>query len=104
MIIDDAHVNPDRIRSFDQLRKEINAEHIRIIATCWESEVDQVLSALRLADQNVLHLDLIEANTMVEIIKSFGIESPNELIAVIRQQAAGPARTRRDTRRPLPKR
>ena len=89
VIIDDAHVNPDRIRSFDQLRKEINAEHIRIIATCWESEVDQVQSALRLADQNVLHLDLIEANTMVEIIKSFGIESPNELIAVIRQQAAG---------------
>ena len=89
VIIDDAHVNPDLIRSFDQLRKEIDAEHIRIIATCWISEVDQVRGALRLANQNVLHLDLIEADKMVEIIKSFGIEGPNELIATIRQQAAG---------------
>lgn len=89
VIIDDAHVNPDLIRSFDQLRKEIDAEHIRIIATCWISEVEQVRNALRLADQNVLHLDLIDADTMVNIIKSFGIEGPNELIATIRQQAAG---------------
>lgn len=89
VIIDDAHINPGLIATLLQLRKEIDAEHIRIIATCWVSEVDQVQSALRLADQNVLHLDLIEANTMVEIIKSFGIESPNELIALIRQQAAG---------------
>ena len=89
VIVDDAHVSPDMIRSFDQLRKEIGAEHVRIIATCWTSEVDQVRSALRLADQNVLDLDLIDADTMVKIIKSFGLEGPDRLIAIIREQAAG---------------
>ncbi len=89
VIIDDAHVKKDLIRTFDQLRKEIDAEHIRIIATCWTSFVAPVRSALRLADQNVLHLGLIDADTMVEIIKSLGIEGPNELIAIIREQAAG---------------
>ena len=89
VIIDDAHVNPELIRSFDQLRQEIDANHVRIIATCWASEVDSVQSALKLSDQDVLYLDLIDADTMVEIIKSFGIEGPNELIAIIREQAAG---------------
>ena len=89
VIIDDAHVNPELVRSFDQLRKEIDAEHIRIISTCWTSGVAPVRSALRLADQNVLPLGLIDADTMVEIIKSLGIEGPNELIAIIREQAAG---------------
>ena len=89
VIVDDAHVSPDMIRSFDQLRKEIGAEHVRIIATCWTSEVHQVRSALRLADQNVLDLDLIDADTMVKIIKSFGLEGPDRLIAIIREQAAG---------------
>ena len=89
VIIDDAHANPELIRSFDQLRKEIGAEHIRIIATCWISEVDQGRSELRLADKNVRYLNLIDADTMVEIIKSFGLEGPNQLIAIIREQAAG---------------
>ena len=40
VIIDDAHVSPDLIRSFDQLRREIGAEDVRIVATCWTSEVD----------------------------------------------------------------
>ncbi len=89
VIIDDAHVKPDSIRTFDQLRKEIDAEHIRIIATCWTSGVAPVRSALRLADQNVLNLDLIDADTMVRIIRSFGLEGPDRLIAIIREQAAG---------------
>ena len=89
VIIDDAHVSLDLIRSFFQLRKEIGAEHVRIIATCWTSEVDVVQSAMQLADQNVGHLDLIDADTMVEIIKSFGFEGPDQLIAIIREQAAG---------------
>lgn len=89
VIIDDAHVNPDLIDTFAQLRREIDAEHIRIIATCWTSGVENVRSALQLVDQNVLYLALIDADTMVEIIKAFGVEGPNELIAIIRQQAAG---------------
>ncbi len=89
VIIDDAHVSLDLIRSFDQLRKEIGVEHVRIVATCWTSEVDAVQSAMRLADQNVGHLDPIDADTMVEIIKAFGLEGPDRLIAIIREQAAG---------------
>ena len=89
VIIDDAHVSLDLIRSFDQLRKEIGAEHVRIVATCWTSEVDVVQSAMQLADQKVGHLGPIDADTMVEIIKSFGLEGPDQLIAIIREQAAG---------------
>lgn len=89
VIIDDAHVSPDLIRSFDQLRREIGAEDVRIVATCWTSEVDVVQSAMLLADQDVRHLDLIDADTMVKIIKSFGLEGPDQLIAIIREQAAG---------------
>ena len=89
VIIDDAHVNPEQIRSFHQLRQEIDANHVRIIATCWKSEVDIVRSSLKLANKNVHYLDLIDADTMVEIIKSFGLEGPDQLIAIIRRQAAG---------------
>ncbi len=89
VIIDDAHVSPDLIGSFDQLRREIGAEDVRIVATCWTSDVDVVQSAMLLADQDVRHLDLIDADTMVRIIKSFGLEGPEQLIAIIREQAAG---------------
>ncbi len=89
VIIDDAHVGPDLIETFAQVRREVGAEHIPIIATCWPSEAPTVQSALQVASGDVLTLELIDADTMVKIIKAAGIEGPNKLIAAIRQQADG---------------
>ena len=89
VIIDDAHVDPGTIHTVTQLRQQVDAGDVRIIATTWPGQADGIRSALQLADKDVLDLQLLDADTMVEIIKSFGIEGPRELIALIRQQADG---------------
>ena len=89
VIIDDAHVGPDLIETFAQVRREVGAEHIPIIATCWPSEAPTVQSALQVASEDVLALEPIDADTMVKIIQASGVEGPNELIAAIREQADG---------------
>lgn len=87
VIIDDAHVDPDRIARLIQLRQEVGSE-VRIIATSWP-EAPAVRDALQISDTEVLRLDLIDADTMIEIIKSIGLTGPDELLRVIRQQADG---------------
>ncbi len=89
VIIDDAHAFPDLVESFAHLRQSIAAEHIRIIATSWPSEAEGVKFSLQLGDDDLRHLDLLDADTIVEIIKSFGITGPTELVRVIRKQADG---------------
>ena len=48
-----------------------------------------VQSALQITDADVIDLDLIDADTMIEIIRSVGIEGPDELLYHIRVQADG---------------
>ena len=88
VIVDDAHVRPTSIGNLDQLRREVRAS-FRIIATCWPGEEAEVMSDLRVGSPNTLALGRIDADTMIEIIKSVGIQGPNELLYVIRSQAAG---------------
>ena len=88
VIVDDAHVRPTSIGNLDQLRSELHAD-FRIIATCWPGETERVQSDLRIGHRNTLTLDRIDADTMIEIIKSVGIQGPNELLYAIRSQAAG---------------
>lgn len=87
VIIDDAHVDPDRIARLIQLRQEVGSD-VRIIATSWP-EAPAVRDALQISDTEVLRLDLIDADTMIEIIKSVGLTGPDDLLRVIRQQADG---------------
>ena len=89
VIIDDAHVNLGLIETFALVRRQVGAGHIPIIATCWSSEAVTVRSALQVASEDVLALELIDADTMVKIIKAAGVEGPNNLISAIRQQADG---------------
>ena len=88
VIIDDAHVNSGRIERFVQLRTEVGSD-VRIIATSWPGGAVAVQSALQIPSSEVLDLELIDADTMIEIIKSAGIPGPDELLRIIRQQAAG---------------
>ena len=88
VIIDDAHVDPDEIVRFAQIREEVGSD-VRIIATSWPGGAVAVRNALQIPSSEVLTLELIDADTMIEIIKSVGIGGPDNLLRMIRQQAAG---------------
>ena len=88
VIIDDAHVDPDAIVRFTQIRQEVGSD-VRIIATSWPGGAVAVQNALQIPRSQVLDLELIDADTMIEIIKSAGIPGPDELLRMIRRQAAG---------------
>ena len=90
VIIDDAHIDPAQVEQFIQLRQEVGSD-ARIIATSWPSRADDVKSALQIGTSDVRDLDspddLIDADTMIEIIKSTGLGGPDELLFCIRKQA-----------------
>ena len=88
VIVDDAHVRPTSISTLAQLRNEIHAD-FQIIATCWPGEAEGIESELQISHSDLLTLDLVDADTMIEIIKSAGIQGPNELLYAIRSQASG---------------
>ena len=88
VIVDDAHVRREWVDSLVQIRHEVQAE-FRIIATCWPGKTSGVCTALRVGSKNLHQLGRIDADTMVEIIKSTGILGPDELLRLIREQAAG---------------
>ncbi len=88
VIVDDAHVDPDRIGSLRQIRRELGARFY-IVATSWPSGANSVRAALNVGRDSMLELKRIDADTMVRIIRSVGIAGPDELIRIIRQQAAG---------------
>ena len=88
VIIDDAHLDSGQIERFAQLRREVGSD-TRIIATSWPGDAAAVQAALQIPDSDVLHLGLIDADTMIEIVKSTGIAGPDELLYHIRLQADG---------------
>ena len=88
VIIDDAHVDAGQIERFTQVRTEVGSD-ARIIATSWPGDAAAVQNALQISSSEILHLDLIDADTMIEIIKSTGIAGPDELLYHIRLQADG---------------
>ena len=88
VIIDDAHMDSGQIGRFTQLRTELGSD-VRIIATSWPSGAVAVQNALQIPSSEVLDLDLIDADTMIAIIKSAGIPGPDELLYHIRVQADG---------------
>ena len=89
IIVDDAHINVERLSELNQLRIELNASDVRIIASSWPSGTRDIANALQLLDEEKLTLELIDADTIIKIINSVGITGPSELLFTIRQQAAG---------------
>ena len=88
VIVDDAHVNPGQIAQLDQIRSETGAD-FRIIATSWSGLADQVRSALKVGSAAELELRRLDADKIIEIIKSIGVRGPDRLLYIIRKQAAG---------------
>ena len=89
VIVDDAHVAPDLLSRLVQLREQLQASEVRIIATCWPGEQNSIRGSLLLAGEDVRELTLLDADVIVEVIKSVGLEGPSELLAYIRRMAAG---------------
>jgi len=88
VIVDDAQLDDQQLTSLAQLRSEIGAV-FRIIAVSWPAEAASVASALNLASSDFIKLELIDADTMVEVIKSAGIYRPDSLISSMVSQAEG---------------
>ena len=88
VIVDDAHVHPASIEGLREIRNQVCAD-FRIIATCWPGEANRIWSDLQIGQSDSLTLDLLDANTIVEIIKAVGVLGPNKLLSAIRSQAAG---------------
>lgn len=89
IIVDDAHICIEKISKLDQLRHEVHALNVRIIASSWPSGTKEIVNELRLLDEDKLTLKLIDADTMVNIIRSVGLDGPDELISTIKRQAEG---------------
>ena len=88
VIVDDAHVNPEQITELMQIRSDVGAE-FRIIATSWPKISDPIRNALQIGSVAELELCRLDADTMVEIIKSSGVWGPDRLLYAIRKQSAG---------------
>ena len=69
VVIDDAHLDSGQIERFAQLRMEVGSD-VRIIATSWPGGALAVQNALQIPSSEVLDLALLDADTMIEIIKS----------------------------------
>ncbi len=89
VIIDDAHIRPDVVERFVQLRQEVGYDGAQIVATCWPGEAASVRNALGLSSGQVRELALLDADTIIEVIRSVGVQGPNDLLALIRKQAGG---------------
>ena len=89
VILDDAHAGIVALRSLIQLRADIGADDLRIIATTWPGFTSAVVKELALSDAATHELGPLHADEMIEVIKAHGVMGPDRLLALIRQQSRG---------------
>ena len=100
VIVDDAHVRPAQIAELDQIRRQVGAE-FRIIATSWPGAAVAVRSALNVGRTAELRLERIDADTMVEIIKSIGVRGTGPVALDDSQAGRRSSGSRRDACSPV---
>jgi len=88
IIVDDAHMDTNRLSRLQQLREQIGAK-FRIIATCWPGKKDNVLQSMQLPASSMHDLEPLTRDQIVELIKSARIVGPSELIRELCNQAEG---------------
>ena len=89
MILDDAHAGIVALRSLIQLRADIGADDLRIIATTWPGFTSAVVKELALSDAATHELGPFARGRNDEVIKAHGVMGPDRLLALIRQQSRG---------------
>src|SRR4030095_15915734 len=88
LIVDDAHCSPTLLSELRHLREELGAK-FQIVATCWPSEKDSVVTALNLPISAVHQLELLTREQIVAVMKQTGIVGPDELVHELVNQAEG---------------
>lgn len=88
LIVDDAHTKLPVLQAVAQIREDTGAEY-KIIATSWNLYREVIKSSLKLADPDILTLELLGRDTILQIIKDCGVKGPDVLQAQIVRQAEG---------------
>lgn len=93
VIVDDAHLEPERMVRLRELREEIEAD-FDIIATGWRGTEDDLADALALPpSENVRRLELLTPKQILEVLRGIGIQDPDDdpwLRALVDQAANKP--------------
>lgn len=78
VIVDDAHVQPERLDRLRHLREGIGA-CFDIVATAWPSFEDDVLHALGgIPTEQVRQLELLTRKQIVEVLRGVGVRVPDD--------------------------
>jgi hypothetical protein len=88
VIVDDAHLDPERLVELRRLRDEMGAE-FSIVATAWKGEVDPVVETLGISGSKVRELELLERDEIVRVVEESGVPGPLWLVRDIVDQAEG---------------
>lgn len=88
VIVDDAHVAPERLVRLRRLREEIHSE-FDIVAATWPGGRDDVREALGSpAESRILKLGLLTRNQILEIFHEFDVRPQDEILRDLVTQAA----------------
>lgn len=88
VIVDDAHSRLEDLATLRHLREEMGLD-VAIAATSWKGDRDAVASALgNLETAKTRQLELLTRDQILEIIKQAGVETTDELLRELVDQAA----------------
>lgn len=88
VVVDDAHTKLPILQAVAQIREDTGATY-KIIATSWTFKRDVIKSNLKLADSDILALELLGRDTILQIVNDCGVKSPDVFQAQIVRQAEG---------------
>jgi len=93
VIVDDAHLDPERLVRLRQLRRKIQAE-FDLLAAGWPGTEDDLLDALASPSaEQVRKLELLTRKEILEVLRGIGIQAPDddtELIFLVNQASNKP--------------
>lgn len=88
IIVDDAHVAPERLERLRHLRQEIGAR-FAIVATTWKQGEPDVVDALGGASATHLRrLELLTRDEILQLIRQVGVAAPDVYLGMLVDQAA----------------
>lgn len=88
IIVDDAHLDDGGLPELVQLRTQLGLD-FRIIAVTWPTESKSLASRLRIPSGKQIRLELLDRDTIVEVVKSAGLKGPDSVLYAIQRQAEG---------------
>ena len=87
VIVDDAHVAPDRLVRLRHLREEIGGD-FDIVASTWPGARNDVQEALGCPESKLHRLELLSRNEILDIIRKVGVEAPDEILRSLVDQSS----------------